>query len=349
MALLSASSLPRRVGGFILRRGAGTLLALALLTSSVFLLLKLAPGDEAVAAAGEGATPEQIAAERERLGLDQPIPVQFAAFVGRILSGDWGVSTSTHASVGAQLAAVVPATLGLVALAALMIVVVSVPLATVAAFRARRPFDTVTSSAVVFAAALPAFWLALMLQYSLGSQLGWFPISGQLDRQYSVSAVTGFAPLDAALAGDPAATGDAFGHLILPAAILALSFGAQFFRAQRAETLLVLEQDHVTFARTKGVSVMRLARLHVLPNAAGPAITTLGVIFGNMLGGAILVEAVFGLPGVGSFLSNAVAQKDIPSVLGAVLIVGVLVVGVNLVADIAQMLRDPRLRRGELA
>ncbi|MCS5735555.1 ABC transporter permease [Herbiconiux daphne] len=346
---MSISSSTRTVGAFALRRGAGTLLALLLLTSSVFLLLKLAPGDEAVAAAGEGATAEQIDEARRRLGLDQPVPVQFATFLGRVLRGDWGVSTSTHASVGAQLAAVVPATLGLVALAALMIVVVSVPLATIAAFRARTPFDTITSSTVVFAAALPAFWLALMLQYSLGSKLGIVPISGQLDRRFSVSAVTGFTPLDAALAGDSAAAGDALLHLVLPAAILAVSFGAQFFRAQRAETLLVLEQDHVTFARTKGVSVLRLARHHVLPNAAGPAITTLGVIFGNMIGGAILVEAVFGLPGVGSFLSNAVAQKDIPSVLGAVLIVGILVVGVNFVADIAQLVRDPRLRRGQLA
>ncbi len=332
---------------FLLRRGAGALLSLLLLTASVFLLLKLAPGDEAAVAAGVGATPAQVAAEREKLGLNQPLVVQFGSFLVRTLQGDLGVSSSTHASVGAQLAGVVPATLGLVALATLMIVLVGLPLATVSVFRTRRGLDTAVSSTIVFIAAIPTFWLALVLQQVLGAQLRVLPISGELDRQYSVPSASGFAPLDAVLIGNWAAAGNAFVHLFLPAAVLAVSFGAQFFRAQRAEILQILQQDHVVFARMKGVTPMRLALKHVLPNAAGPALTVLGITFGNMVGGAVLVESVFGLAGVGSYLNNAVAQKDVPSVLGAVLVIGAIVVTANLLVDIAQLVRDPRLRRAE--
>jgi len=135
---------------------------------------------------------------------------------------------------------------------------------------------------------------------------------------------------------------------VLPASVLALSFGAQFYRALRAELLQVLNREFVLLARAKGVSQWRLVVRHVLPNAAGPALTVGGILFGNMVGGAILVESVFGLQGIGSYLVNAVAQKDVFAVLGGVLVIGAVVVCTNLLVDAVQLLRDPRVRSAEL-
>lgn len=334
---------------FIARRTAGTGLTLLLLTVAVFVLVKLIPGDEARVAAGADASPAAVALERRRLGLDHSVLYQFFAFLGRLLRGDLGTSSATNTSVASGILKVLPATLELVVVAVALIVVVAVPLALLAALRAGSTADRRVGAAVVFGAGLPTFWVALLAQYWLGARLHLFPISGELGGSVTVPTRTGFVLVDSLVAGDGTAFVDAVRHLILPASILALSFGAQFYRACRTELSQVVARDFVLLGRAKGLSTARLAVRHIVPNAAGPALTVLGVIFGNMVGGAILVESVFGLPGVGAYLTNAVSQKDTFAVLGGVLVIGVVVVLANLAVDVVQLARDPRLRSAELA
>jgi ABC-type dipeptide/oligopeptide/nickel transport system permease component len=321
---------------YLLKRLAGTILTLLLLAATVFTLVKLIPGNEARVAAGPSATPAEVATVRLRLGLNHPVVSQFL-----------GTSISTNTSVASGITKVLPETVELVVLAVVLILLVTVPAAVVSAIRSGQRFDRVVSTAVVFGAGLPTFWVALLAQYWLGSRLSVLPISGELSRNFSVPTHTGFVLVDALLAGSWSAFFDALAHLILPATILAVSFGAQFYRSLRAELLQVLDREFVMLARAKGVAEWRVAIRHVLPNAAGPALTVLGILFGNMVGGAILVESVFGLPGIGAYLTNAVAQKDIFAVLGGVLVIGAIVVLANLLVDTVQLIRDPRIRGAE--
>jgi peptide/nickel transport system permease protein len=333
---------------YLANRIAGALLTLFLLAVIGFVLVKLIPGNEARVAAGPDATPAQVAAAGRALGLNHPVTSQFVTYLGRLLHGNLGTSTASNTSVASGIRQVLPATLELVVLAVTLIVLVGVPAALVAAFRSGGRFDRAVSTTVVFSAGLPAFWAALVAQYWLGSRLHLIPISGELSRNYSIPSQTGFVLVDALLDGNLGAFWDALAHLVLPAAILAVSFGAQFYRALKAELLQVLSREFVTVARSTGMSNRRLALRYVLPNAAGPALTVLGVLFGNMVGGAILVESVFGLPGIGSYLTNAVGQKDEFAVLGGVLVIGTVVVLVNFLVDMLQIIRDPRVRSAEL-
>jgi ABC-type dipeptide/oligopeptide/nickel transport system permease component len=339
---------PGPVIRYLAKRLAGTAVTLLTLAVVVFALVKLIPGDEARVAAGPAASPAQIEAVRHRLGLDHSLVWQFLDFLGRVLHGNLGTSASTNVSVAGAIAKVLPATIQVVALALALIVAVNVPLAVLTAQRAGRTPDTAIGTTVVFGSALPAFWLALLAQYWLGSQLRIFPISGEISTDFSVPGRTHFVLIDALLAGNGPAFASVLAHQILPAAVLAVSFGAQFYRALRAELLRALDREFVTLARAKGLSTTRLTVRHVLPNAIGPALTVLGVLLGNMVGGAILVESVFGLPGIGSYITNAVAQKDVFAVLGGVLVIGLVVVVANLAVDLVQLARDPRLRTAEL-
>ncbi|MDP5227626.1 MULTISPECIES: ABC transporter permease [Arthrobacter] len=333
---------------FLLRKFATSVVTLVGLTAFVFFMVKLIPGDEARVAAGENATPEQVEAIRKSLGFDQPLPVQFVTFIGRLLHGDLGTSISTHMSVAQGIQQVLPQTIELVVLAVIIVITVVTPLATLAALHRDGRTDYTIKILVVISAGLPTFWLALLLQYGLGTKAEIFPISGRLSRGISVPNRTGSVVLDSLLAGNPMAAWDGFQHLILPAIVLALPFGAQLFRMLRAELVQVLAREHLTVARAKGIPQRQLVTQHVLPNSIGPSITLVGIQFGAMVGAAVLVESVFGLVGIGSYLTNAVAQKDTFAVLGGVLVIGVLVVASNFVVDVLQLIRDPRLRAGQL-
>ncbi len=333
---------------YLAKRLMGALVALFTLAVVVFVLVKLIPGDEARVAAGPAATPEQVEALRESLGLHRPVPVQFLDFIGRLVHGDLGTSSTTQVPVATELAQVLPSTLQLVAVAIILIVAVDVPLTILSAARSGHISDRATSIAVIFGSALPAFWLALLAQYWLGSEFRLFPISGEISSTYHFPRHTGFSLIDSLLAGDVRAFGDVLWHLILPATILAIGFGAQFYRALRAELLRVLQREFVTLAAAKGLAARRIMLRHVLPSAAGPALTMLGVIVGTMIGAAILIETVFGRPGIGSYITAAVDEKDLYAVLGGVLVIGVLVIAANLVTDLLQLARDPRLRSADL-
>lgn len=323
-------------------------LTLFSLATLVFFLLKLTPGDEALVVAGESATPEQLESVRQRLGLNGSVAEQYVAFLGRLAHGDVGTSSTTHAPVADAISAVLPATLELVILTMLIIVSVAFPLATRSALKATSLGDSTRRLLVIVSSGIPTFWLALILQFLLGAQWHLLPISGRLSLGVRVPKITGLTTFDALLTGNWRGFTDAAAHLLLPAAALALPYIGQLYRILRAEMLRALTRDHVTVARAAGIRQHRLISRHVVPQVLSPALTVLGIEFGAMFGSAILVESIFSREGLGSFLTNAVAQKDTYAVLGGVLVIGVIVVATNLVVDIIQMARDPRVRATEL-
>ncbi len=334
---------------FLTRRllgGAGTLLTLA---TVVFVLLKAIPGDEARVAAGEWATPDQVAAVRAKLGLDRGPVSQYFRFLGRLLHGDLGVSSSTHGSVASAIADQLPSTAEVVIVAVLISVTVAVPLAAFSALRSSGAWDSTRRVTVMVLAGAPTFWLALLAQSLLSAKLHVFPISGQLSVGYQVPHVTGAPTLDALLTGDFAAARDAFSHVILPALVLSIPQTGLMYRVTRSEILRVVTHQHIAVARAAGVGPARLIRTHILPPALTPVIILIGVDFGTLFSTAILVESVFGRPGLGSMMTNAIRVKDTLTVEGCVLVIGLIVVVSNLVVDLVQLVRDPRVRAAELS
>lgn len=324
------------------------LLTLWGLATLVFVMIKLIPGDEAQMAAGADASAEQIEAVRQRLGLDHSVIMQYFGFLGRLLKGDLGTSITTFQPVLNDLGRVLPATLELVAFAMLINLSVALPVGIVAAARRGGKFDGLSRIAAVVAGGLPAFWLALMLQYLLGSMWRLLPISGQHSYGMAAPVVSGVPTLDAVLDLNFPALLDALLYMILPAAVLATLFATQIFRTLRASLLGVLESDFIVAVRAKGASSRRVLVRHAVPNSINPVLTLSGAQLGQMIGSAVLVETVFARQGVGTYMFNAVAQKDSFAVLGSVLFVGAVVCLVNLLVDVGQLMVDPRIRSAQL-
>ena len=336
-------------GRFLLRRTGLMVLSLVGLMTLIFLMIKLIPGDEALVIAGPDASPEQIAAVRQRYGLDASLFVQYLRFLGRLAQGDLGLSTSTYQPVLAELRQVLPSTVELVCVTMAFSLLAAIPAATVAAARRGGVFDGSSRLVAVVAGGLPSFWLALnMGQFLFASQWRILPISGHLGFGMMVPEWTGMISVDALLAGDFEAFRDALWHIVLPAVALAAIFSAQVYRTLRASLIAILEADFIAPVRAKGASFWRIMLRHALPNAIGPTLNLAGMQLGAMIGSAVLVESIFGRQGVGSYLTNGVAQKDTFAVVGAVFFVGAIVCIVNFIVDILQILLDPRLRHAQL-
>ena len=332
---------------FIGRRLGLTLLTLWGLVTLAFIMIKLIPGDEAQIAAGPDAGPEQVEAMRQRLGLDAPAILQYVHFIGRLLHGDLGTSIITYQPVLNDLARVMPSTLELIVITMVLNLVIAIPAATLAAAPGTRGVDTLSRISAAIASGLPVFWVALILQYLLGTTARIFPISGQHSFGVAVPILTGVPTLDALLAGDLSSFFDALLYIVLPAATLALHFSSQIFRALRASLALATASDFILPVKAKGASRARILWRHALPNALPPVITLAGTQIADMLGAAVLVEAVFARQGVGAYLANAVAQKDTFAVIGTVLFVGAMVCVINLIVDGIVLALDPKLRAAE--
>jgi len=332
------------IAGYVSRRLASAALTLLLLSLVTFAMVKVIPGDEAHVAAGVTATPQQVAAMRSYLGLDRPWPAQYLTFLWHALHGDLGTSVSSHTSIAAGIGQVLPETIQLAGVGLVIMVAIAVPAAIASALRRRRASDAVVRAGVVVAAGLPTFWLALIAQLLLATDLRLFPISGEFSPHTSVPTVTGMSLVDALLADSPSLFWNGLCHLILPATVLALPFTAQLYRALRTEIIKVLDSEYIDAARAKGLGPARLMLRHVLPNAGGPAITVLGATVAMMIGSAVLVESVFGLNGIGAYLTQAVANSDRFAVIGGVLVIGAIIVAISFCVDLVQLIRDPRLR-----
>lgn len=296
-----------------------------------FLLLQLAPGDAADVLAGEagGASPEYVAQLKAKFGLDQPVPVQLGKFLLNVVTLDLGFSFRHNVPVSELILSRLPATLLLMVAAIGIAFVLGVLLGVTAARHVRRPLDSAISVLALLAYATPVFWIGLMGILLFSVHLGWLPSSGM-------------RTIGADLDGMAAAL-DVVRHMILPSLTLALFYLALYTRLMRASMLEVYGQDYVTTARAKGLDERRVAFRHVLRNALLPMVTMLGLQVGSLLGGSVLVETVFGWPGLGRLAFEAVFQRDHNLLLGILLLSSVLVVLANIAVDLLYARLDPRI------
>lgn len=329
---------------FVARRLGLMAVVLAGLAVVMFLMTQVLPGDPARAAAGRNATAGQVAAMRVRLGLDRPLISQFFGYLDRLAHGNLGTSVFTQRPVVDDLAQVLPSSVELVLAAMLINVAVAVPLGVLAAYHRGGLADLAARLVVLLGAAVPAFWLGLVLQLVFSARLGVLPLTGQLGFGRSVPRVTGMTTVDTLIAGNLPAFGDGVRHLVLPAVTLAASFIAVVARTVRSSMISALDTDYVTLARATGASEWRVVVRHGLRNALVPASTILGMQLGWMLGSTVLVESIFGRTGIGAYAVTAVLQNDLYAVIGAVLVVGLVFVVANFVVDLVQLWLNPRLR-----
>ena len=296
-----------------------------------FLLLHLAPGDAADVLAGEagGASPEYLARLKADFGLDQPLHVQLLRYLANVATLDLGHSFRHNMPVTALILSRLPATLLLMVAAVGLAFSAGVGLGVTAARHVRRPLDGIISVAALLAYATPIFWIGLMMILLFSVHLGWLPSGGM---QTVGAGLTGWA-----------AVTDVASHLVLPTITLALFYMALYTRLMRASMLEVYGQDFVTTARAKGLDERRVAYRHVFRNALLPMVTMLGLQVGALLGGSVLVETVFGWPGLGRLAFEAVFQRDHNLLLGILLLSSLVVVLVNVVVDLAYARLDPRI------
>ena len=312
----------------------------------VFVISRLTPGDPARIILGERATPEALARLRDALGLNEPLPVQFGRYLVRAVQGDLGRSIQSNERVIVDLATRFPATMELTLGAMFIASTVGVLTGVLAAVRRNSWFDGASMFIALFGFSMPIFWLGIMLILLFAWLLGWFPISGRLDLTVDLARVTNFYVLDAVLTGNWAALGNALRHLVLPAVTLSTVPLAIIARMTRSSMLEVLRQDYVRTARAKGLAERRVVIGHALRNAAIPVITVIGLNVGSLLSGAILTETIFAWPGVGRLVVDAIFARDYPVVQGAVLVIAVVFVVVNLLVDLSYAVLDPRIRYG---
>jgi peptide/nickel transport system permease protein len=320
-----------RTARFLLRRLAQAIPIIAGIAVFNFLLVHLAPGDAADVLAGEagGATPEYVAQLKQRFGLDQPLPVQLGKFLWNVATLDLGFSFRHNMPVAQLILQRLGPTLLLMVGAIGLSFTLGLLLGVAAARHVNRPLDSAISVAALLAYATPIFWIGLMMILLFSVKLGWFPSSGMetIGADYS-----GWARAkDVAL------------HLVMPTVALALFYMALYTRLMRASMLEVFGQDYVTVARAKGVSERRVAFHHVLRNALLPMVTMLGLQVGSLLGGSVLVETVFGWPGLGRLAFESVFQRDYNLLLGILLLSSALVIAVNIAVDILYARLDPRI------
>lgn len=329
---------------FVVRRLLQVVPTLLVLSVLVFAWLRLLPGGPAAALLGDKATPESIAALNTVLGLDQPILLQYARFLGRAVAGDFGNSLISADPVLAELGRALPATIELSVAALLIAVLLGIPLGYLAASRHGRFLDSATIIGTLVGVAVPVFFLGYLLKAVFAVQLGWFAPSGRSTVGIDATRVTGFAVLDGLLTREFDASLDALSHLVLPAVALATIPLAVIVRITRASVLDVLGSDFVRTANSKGLAPSTVRGRHVLRNALLPVSTTIGLQVGLLLGGAVLTEKVFVWGGIGTLLADGITRRDYPR-LQAIILLGALVyVIVNLLVDLSYAIIDPRVR-----
>jgi len=290
----------------------------------VFLLLRLTPGDPAAIMAGDAASTEQIERIRAGLGLDKPIVVQFGIWLGKVLSGDLGESFYFRIKVTTLIAQRLEPTFALATLTILMAVMVSIPLGVLAAWRYGGWFDRALMGFSVLGFSIPVFVLAYLLIWLVSLKLGWLPVQG-----YHRLA-DGVLPF--------------IEHLILPATTLSVIYIALIARVTRASVLEALGEDYIRTARAKGLPEARVLIRHALANAAVPIATVIGIGIAILIGGVVVTESVYAIPGLGRLTVDAVLARDFPTIQGVILFFSLITVAINLLIDLSYVFLDPRIR-----
>ena len=308
----------------ILRRLAATIPVMGVVAIAVFALLHLTPGDPAVIIAGDYATTDDIARIRTRLGLDKPFLTQVGIWLGQVLRGDLGTSIFSGLPVTRLIAQRTEVTLFLTLYAMLISIGVGVPLGIIAAWKQGSLLDRVVMILAVSGFSMPVFWLGFLLVYVFAISLAWLPVQG-------------YVPLTSGL---PAM----LRHLTLPAVTLSVVYMALIARMTRASMLGVLGEDYIRTAFAKGLAPRGVLVRHALKNASLPVVTIIGLGFALLIGGAVVTESVFALPGLGRLTVDAIIRRDYPVIQGVILIVSGVYVLINLVIDVLYVVLDPRIR-----
>jgi len=304
----------------------------------------LLTGDPATALAGQHATPQMRAALREKLGLDDPLPVQYGRFLVRIAQGDLGTSIISRIPVATELRLFLPATMELAMTAMLIAVVVGVPLGVIAAYKHNSATDLGATFGSLIGVSMPIFWLALMMLWVFALKLGWFPTGGRIDRVVDLNTITNFFIIDSIITLNFPALLSSLHHLALPAIALATIPTAFITRITRSAMLDVLGENYVRTARAKGLEEKSVVSRHALKNAMLPVITVIGLQLGILMTGAILTETIFAWPGMGRWVVNAILARNFPVVQIGVLVFALIFIVVNLVVDVSYGWFNPRIR-----
>jgi peptide/nickel transport system permease protein len=309
---------------YVAHRLASLIVVMALVGVCVFLLLHLAPGDPAAIIAGDNATPDQIASIRAHLGLDEALPIQFLRWSTAVLSGDLGVSIFSNTPVATLIGQRLEPTLSLALATLAFAVPVALVLGVLAAWRAGSSIDRASVILAVAGFSAPAFVVGYLMIYVFAVTLKWFPVQG-------------YTPIGESLA-------DWARHLVLPALTLGLAYVALIARITRATMLEVLAEDYIRTAKAKGVSTGPMLLKHALRNAGVPIITVIGIGVALLIGGVVITETVYNIPGVGRLVVDAISKRDYPIIQGVILVFSAVYVVINLVVDISYTLIDPRIR-----
>ena len=336
------------MGRLLLRRlGQAVVVVLGVVVVS-FLMARQIPGDAAIAAEGSRASEAQLEAARERLGLDQPLPVQLWNYLQGLLRGDLGESLATKQPVVSDLARALPASLELVGAAILLAVIFGIPLGILAARYRRGPVDVTVRLSSVLMVSAPVFLAALALQLIFATRLGWFPAAseydGILDTTSPLMVYTNITIVDAFFTGNWPIFLSTLHHLALPALVLAAYPTGVVAQMVRASLVEEASQDHATMARALGFSKLAVLTRFSFRPALGPVLSLLALVFAYAMVNSFMVEAIFNWPGLGAYTTNAIRSLYAPAISGVTLVVALLYVVLNLVVDLVQAVIDPRVR-----
>lgn len=302
---------------YIIRRLIAMIPVVIGITFLVFMIMQLAPGDPVRMILGDSAEPEAIEAMREEMGLNDPVLVQYGRYMVNLLHGDLGTSYTNQRPVAHEVFSRVPATFELAFVSAVVSILIAIPLGVIAAVKQNTLFDNLSMVLSLVGISMPAFWLALMLMLVFSLRLGWFPVQGN---------------------------NDGWRSFVLPSIAIGFMNMAAIARTTRSSMLETIRQDYIRTARSKGISEGEVIMHHAFGNALIPTITVVGVQLGGLLGGAVLTETVFAWPGLGRLMVQAVNGRDVPVVMGCIVILSIGFSIVNLIVDLAYGFIDPRVR-----
>jgi peptide/nickel transport system permease protein len=312
--------------GYVIRRLLQAIPVLILITAIVFAVVYLIPGDPAAVVLGRAATPENLVAMRHQMGLDRPLPVRYGIWLSRMIQGDLGNSILSKQPVWTLIGRAFPITVYLSFFALVIAVAIAVPAGMLAALKRNTWVDLVCTTWAFLGVSIPSFWLAIVLVYIFGVRLGWVPLEGYISpgQDFVASLKT----------------------MILPAFTLGIFISGPLMRYLRSSMLQTLSSDFVLVARAKGLSERRVVAGHVMRNSLIPFVTALGIYMTYLIGGAVIVENVFALPGMGDLVVSAIGNRDYPLIQGVVLVVALVIVLINICVDILYSALDPRIRVG---
>jgi peptide/nickel transport system permease protein len=332
---------------YVLRRFLYMAFVVIGIATIVFFVTRVIPADPVGAILGPQAPPEVVDRIKREYGFDKPVYQQYIDFIVNLLRGDLGRSISTNRPVLEDIKERLPATFELATASLLIALLIGIPVGIISAIRKDSALDHMLRIVSLFGISMPVFWLGLILLLVFYYTLGLLPGPGRLDPYVrEPPRITGLITIDSLISGNMAAFINALSHLILPASVLGYLSSAYIARITRASILETLKQDHVRFARSKGLPWREIVFRHIIRPSLIPIVTVIGLVYGSLLEGAVLTETIFAWPGLGSYLTRAMVFMDYNAIVGGVIVIALIYSIVNLVVDIIYVYLDPRIKYG---